>query len=451
MTTLTLPGTRVDFLNGDPSAVSSGDVSIIVPRASEGDFSYTITGRDQEGIAYIDIDSSAVQVLFDGQDLENAPSVLSAETLIVEVTWSQGTSVVLIASFQTGDQTDTEYYFVLDGPALPAATTPAEWNAFDNTITGFTDPTGSFAPGAIIPFSSVDGTTIVEDDTFIGTSGRDRYNGGIGDDYFVSSDGGDTYNGGKGFDQVAFTWDPSGATVNLRTGTATDGWGKTDTLKSIEMLRGSAHDDSFTGNGSRNIMRGVEGNDTLNGAGGRDEVRYDLDDRYGGSNGVTVKLNEGFAIDGFGDRDTLRNFEDVRGSDYNDRIIGNGTRNKLEGEDGNDTLLGQGGRDTLHGGAGRDTLNGGNGNDILNGDGGADRFIFKGSFGEDMITDFRTAGKQEKIDLSAIEDIMRFRDLRNNHLSENGDGDAVISDNNGNSITLQDIAIADLSANDFIF
>ncbi|WP_323781906.1 calcium-binding protein [Leisingera sp.] len=451
MTTLTLPGTRVDFVDGDASAVMSGQVSIIVPKASDASFSYTITGRDKDGLAYIDINDSAVQVLFDGQDLENAPSVQSDETLIVQVTWSQGTSVVLIASFQTGDNTDTEYYFVLDGPALPAATTAAEWNAFDDSITGFTDPTGSFAPGAIIPFSSVEGTTIVEDDEFNGSPGRDRYNGGIGDDYFISSDGRDTYNGGKGYDQVAFTGDPGGATANLKTGTATDGWGKTDTLKSIEMLRGSAFDDSFTGNGGRNIMRGVEGNDTLNGAGGRDEVRYDRDDRYGGSDGVTVKLNKGFAIDGFGDRDRLKNFEDVRGSDYRDSITGNGARNELEGEGGNDTLQGLGGKDTLHGGAGRDKLNGGNGNDILNGDGGADLFIFKGSFGDDTITDFRTAGKQEKVDLSGVGNIKHFRDLKNNHLSENGDGDAVISDNNGNSITLEDIAIADLSANDFIF
>lgn len=451
MTTLTIPGTRVDFSDGEPSAVMSGAGSIIVPNASAANFTYTITGRSDDGIAIIDLTDKISQVLFDGRDLENEPSVQSSEMLIANVTWSAGTSVVLIASFETGSDTDTEYYFVLDGPALPDVTTPAQWKAFDSTITGIGDPTGAFGEGSTISFLSVDGTTTTEEDEFIGTPGRDRYNGGKGDDYFISSDGKDVYNGGKGVDQVTFNQDPGGATANLKSGKATDGWGNTDTLKSIEMLRGSAYDDTFTGNGGRNIMRGLEGNDTLNGAGGRDEVRYDRDDRYGGTDGVTVNLAKGFAIDGFGDRDKLKNFEDVRGSESADKLIGNGGGNELEGEGGNDVLLGQNGKDDLYGGQGRDRLDGGNGNDVLNGGGGADRFVFKGNFGDDTITDFMTAGKQEKIDLSAINEIKNFRDLKNNHLSENSDGDAVVTDNDDNTITLEDISISDLSANDFIF
>nr|WP_323782938.1 calcium-binding protein [Amylibacter sp.] len=451
MTTLTIPGTRVDFVNGDPSAVGPGEGSLIVPNTSAANFSYTITGRSSDGIAIIDIKDKIVQVLFDGQDLENAPSVQDSDMLIAKVTWSAGTSVILIASFETGNNSDTEYYFVLDGPALPAVTTPADWNAFDDTITGLADPSGAFGQGSTISFLAIDGTTTTQEDEFIGTSGQDRLNGGIGDDYFFSSDGKDVYIGGKGFDQVAFNHDPGGVTANLKSGTATDGWGKTDTLKSIEMLRGSSFADSLIGNGSRNIIRGLEGDDTLNGAGGRDEVRYDRDDRYGGTDGVTVNLAKGFAIDGFGDRDKLKNFEDVRGSESADKIIGNGGRNELEGEGGNDNLLGQSGRDVLFGGQGRDKLDGGTGNDILNGDGGADKFVFKGNFGDDTITDFSTAGKREKIDLSSINEIKNFRDLNNNHLSENGDGDAVITDNDDNTITLENISITDLSANDFIF
>ena len=87
----------------------------------------------------------------------------------------------------------------------------------------------------------------------------------------------------------------------------------------------------------------------------------------------------------------------------------------------------------------------------MHGDGGADRFIFNGKFGNDTVVDFQTAGKAEKVDLSGVSSIKHFRDLKNNHLSENADGDAVISDNRGNSITLEGVSMTDLSGNDFLF
>lgn len=168
----------------------------------------------------------------------------------------------------------------------------------------------------------------------------------------------------------------------------------------------------------------------------------------------------------------------VSGGNGADTIKGGGGSDKLSGDDGNDALFGDGGRDTLIGGAGNDKLNGGAGNDKLNGgagsdelrgggrrdrlegaagddtlmgQGGNDRFIFKGNFGDDTIVDFATKGTKEKIDLKKIAEISSFNDLTQNHLSENADGDAVISDDDGNTITLIDIAMADLSANDFLF
>ena len=165
---------------------------------------------------------------------------------------------------------------------------------------------------------------------------------------------------------------------------------------------------------------------------------------------MTVRLNKGFAIDGFGHRDTLSGFENAMGSDFNDRIYGQKGNNTLIGLDGADKLFGLNGRDTLEGGAGRDVLNGGNGNDVLSGGAQADKFVFSGKFGNDTITDFQTSGKAEKIDLSGVARIKSFRDLKNNHLSE-VDGDAVISDNNGNTITLDGVAMDDLRVNDFLF
>jgi Ca2+-binding RTX toxin-like protein len=63
--------------------------------------------------------------------------------------------------------------------------------------------------------------------------------------------------------------------------------------------------------------------------------------------------------------DTLRNIENVTGSDYNDTITGNAVANELSGGAGNDTLKGGAGNDTLDGGAGSDTLDGGDGVDTV--------------------------------------------------------------------------------------
>ena len=53
------------------------------------------------------------------------------------------------------------------------------------------------------------------------------------------------------------------------TGTATDGWGDTDTLLNIERISGSSFDDTLTGNGGGNRLQGNEGDDLLRGNGGK--------------------------------------------------------------------------------------------------------------------------------------------------------------------------------------
>ncbi|OBY25062.1 calcium-binding protein [Leisingera sp. JC1] len=373
MTTFTFTGVRVDFVNGNDDSVGPADAEITVPSANST-FSYTISGRDSDGIAIIDMSDDIIQPIIDDINLDNPSiSILSEETLITQITWSGGTSVVLILSLETGANTDTEFYFVLDGPVPPQPNSVAEWQSFTDSITNFGDPTGSFAPGVDIPWSTIPDAEVTEDDEFWGTPGNDTYNGNAGDDFFVSSDGADTYNGGNGsFDQVAFTHDPAGVTVNLMTGQAIDGWGNTDTLNSIEAVRGSAHSDSFLGNGQRNVFRGLEGNDTIKGGLGRDEIRYDRDARYGGTDGVDVDLANEVATDGFGDRDRVFNIEDVRGTASGDRLLGNAASNRLDGDGGNDRLFGRNGNDLLLGDGGNDTLNGGNGHDTLNGGAGTD-------------------------------------------------------------------------------
>ena len=447
MTTLTLTGIQIDYFDRDPVSVGTVETVLVMP-SKKSSFTYTIDYYD-EGVPIVEINENLQQITFNGQFLDDNSN---DEAILTKVTWSGGTTTVLGVAIETGNESDTDFFFVLDGAPLPTINTVADWNNFDDSITAIGAATDPFAPGQSIRWTELDGHSLTEDDELYGTNGKDVLSGGKGDDYFVSSKGADTYKGGKGYDQVAFHInDPAGVTANLGTGTATDGWGNTDKLVSIEMLRGSLYDDTLIGDGGDNIIRGLAGDDVLNGANGRDEVRYDRDANYGGDAGVTVNLKKGNATDGFGDSDTLRNFEDVRGSDNADRITGDNGKNELEGEGGNDKLFGLGGRDTLWGGKGKDQLDGGNGNDDLYGDGGNDKFIFDGrKFGDDTIHDFQTRGKGEKIDLSGVNTIKSFKDLKNNHISE-VNGDALIEDGIGNSIRLVDVSVSDLSANDFLF
>jgi|GEM_PF-1343128 len=96
------------------------------------------------------------------------------------------------------------------------------------------------------------------------------------------------------------------------------------------------------------------------------------------------------------------------GGFYDDRIYGGLGADKLKGNEGNDYLEGGKGEDKLDGGAGadqlyggadNDELTGGDGNDILAGGEGADKYIFTGNFGRDMIIDSDGVGS---IDINGI-------------------------------------------------
>lgn len=448
MTTINIQGLRLTYDGSDDvSAISTTELSLIVPSTS-ATFSYSIDSIEDGDIPLVDINESNVQqIIVDGALLQDLLANFGfVDAYLGKATWSAGTTTVLALTYEPSVTVTVDMIFVLDGPAL-TSTTPAEWEAFNDTITFVGAATGAFAPGVDILLTEFEYASLTEDDDFVGTNGKDNFDGGKGDDYFRSSDSKDTYKGGNGLDQVTFHDDPGGVFADLGAKTAIDGWGKKDTLKSIEMLRGSAYDDEFVGDGARNHFRGLEGDDDINGKGGTDLVRYDRDDRYGGSDGVVVNLKKGTATDGFGGTDTLKNIEDVTGTDYKDKITGDSGKNVLTGLDGNDKLFGLGSKDKLFGGAGKDKLDGGKGNDKLTGDGGADTFIFAGTFGKDTITDFQA---KDKIDLSDAAGIKDMSDLRNKHLTE-VDGNAVITDKDGNTVTLTGYAMDDLVGNDFIF
>lgn len=167
---------------------------------------------------------------------------------------------------------------------------------------------------------------------------------------------------------------------------------------------------------------------------------------------------------------TLSAFADSwRGFDGNDKIDGKDGNDTIRGDHGNDKLLGGKGDDVVKGGSGHDRINGGSGadklfgndgrdtiktgagDDVATGGRGEDVFVFATGDGADRIKDFDARGAvHDVIDLSGVAEIRSWKDLRNNHLAQDGD-DVVIDALNGDTITLHGVNLADLDKGDFQF
>jgi Ca2+-binding RTX toxin-like protein len=212
-------------------------------------------------------------------------------------------------------------------------------------------------------------------DDLVGLAGNDQINAGAGPDGLVGGAGNDVLNGGPGTDTVAYYRDggTNGVTASLQTGSATDTFGNTDTLISIEKLVGSQFNDTLTGSNARrdtlfgwegndtlnglqndDTLVGDAGNDTLNGGAGLDIVAYDFET---GPNGVTVDLEAGTATDTWGNTDTLISIEYVAGSNNGDTLLGsNSGSDIIFGRDGADFIDGRDGKDLIFTGAGDDQI-----------------------------------------------------------------------------------------------
>ena len=120
-------------------------------------------------------------------------------------------------------------------------------------------------------------------DLLVGDESNNRLIGRRGDDHLVGKEGSDILNGGKGKDEVSFfvpfSWEPirrsKGIFANLNKGKATDFFGYTDTLISIEHVWGTSFDDEIIGSHSSNDISGGRGDDKILGLGGDDLLHGD--------------------------------------------------------------------------------------------------------------------------------------------------------------------------------
>ena len=247
----------------------------------------------------------------------------------------------------------------------------------------------------------------------------------------------DTLAFGAGADVV----DGDGGNDTIRAGSGND---RVDGNDGNDLIFGQDGDDELHGNEGDDRIEGEEGNDRLGGGNGNDRLAGDggNDTLFGGTGNDTLFGDAGDdELSGENGQDTLE------GGSGNDRLFGNDGDDVLRGNDGNDELQGGDGNDRLDGGNGDDRLAGGANDDLLIGGSGADTFVFETNFRSDRIEDF--AG-EDVLQFSATR-FNSFDTLRSSGALQQSGADTLIDDGNGNVLTLQNVAVASLQADDFRF
>lgn len=270
-----------------------------------------------------------------------------------------------------------------------------------------------------------------EDNQLTAGQGEDTLVGGAGADYLLGGAGGDTYRyeAGDGVDIIE-DWGDSGSTdaIELGTGISTG---------SVTISRGDSDfwdmKLGFSGGGSITVKAGFISSGAV-----IEEVQFS-----GGTTWTAAGIRAMYLDQQANSGDNyIHGFIDAA-----DTIVGRGGNDELYGYSGDDTLNGNDGNDVLFGNEGADTLIGEAGDDFMIGGDGADTFSFSSSsHGIDWIDDF-LAG-QDKIDLSAIAGFDDFADVL--AIAEEWGGTTWIDFNQSNSIRLQNVALASLSASDFV-
>jgi Ca2+-binding RTX toxin-like protein len=257
--------------------------------------------------------------------------------------------------------------------------------AYDNAGTGVVV---SLA-GSTATVGGTETDTISGFENIRGSMFADSLTGDGGDNQFRGLGGDDTLDGGAGtgdwaiYDRDGVYSGLAGVTIDLGAGTATDGFGSSDTLIGIENARGSGAADTITGSSGANTIQGRAGNDLIFAGDGNDTIEAGVgDDTIDGgagsdllsyandipSTGVVVTYSaatDGTATDGLGGTDSFSGIEIVEGTSFADSMTGSTGAQTFHGLDGDDTLNGGDGNDTLDGGAGADALDGGAGVDTV--------------------------------------------------------------------------------------
>ena len=312
-----------------------------------------------------------------------------------------------------------------------------------------------YGDGVSNALSGLDGNDVLK-----GGGGADFLYGGLGEDTLHGGSGADELYGGLGLDTATYQDSSSGVQVDLAGGFGVGGDAAGDTYSSIECIIGSAFSDVLSGDAANNRLYGGNGQDTLKGGGGHDilegqgghdfllggaqfdtlrggdgndylnggaqadtmygDAGFDTLSYAGSSRGVVINLGGGTALGGDATGDVYSGMENLEGSSHSDTLFGDHLINHIDGGDGDDFLFGAAG------------------NDI---------FVFEANgFGDDSILDFTLGSDRIRFSTDVFAD---FDAVLASAVEYNGGVWLVAS--GGSSVDLENVQLADLSANDFLF
>ncbi len=284
------------------------------------------------------------------------------------------------------------------------------------------------------------------DDTLDGGAGNDALNGGIGADQMSGGIGDDTYNVDNAGDVVIEAVGAgSDRVISSISYTLADNVERLDLIGSAITGTGNGLDNVLAGNLAANKLFGGDGNDTLNGGGGADEMTGGTgNDIYYVDNSADVVIEALNAGD-----DRVYSGADFTLGNNVERLYMTGTAINGTGNGLANLINGTAGHNVIKGGGGADIILGGGGDDDLFGEAGNDSFIFGLASGHDTIFAFDAdpAGGQDKIDLQT-RGISTASFAGSVSISASG-LDTLIQFIGGDSITIKDVAPANIDITDF--
>jgi len=345
--------------------------------------------------------------------------------------------------------------------------------------------------GAVLEYigSPADGATVAFD-----SQGQDDLNGGVGNDTIYGEYGADTIDGGEGEDQIfagdgddVVTAGDDNDTVYLGEGDDTFGDWSTDggddeiygEAGDDFINAGTGNDDVYGGDGDDTLI-GAAGNDTIEGGFGDDQILitddHDVDvieggedvgngdwdtvvfSNYDSTDGVTVTFDGeesgSYDYDSTTAEGTFIEIEQVGGTSGDDTIDASVTTQgvNLFTNGGDDDVVTGSGDDVVDLGSGSDTVDTGEGDDYVdlgsdgsgNPDGDQDLVMFSDGDGNDTLNNFDAPTDNGDGTYNGIDglDVSDLRDENGNPVntadivtSTNGDGDAVWTFPNGETLT----------------
>ncbi|UXN58115.1 calcium-binding protein [Phyllobacterium zundukense] len=230
------------------------------------------------------------------------------------------------------------------------------------------------------------------DETIVGTNVDDVIDSGLGSDIMKGGSGSDIYRYGVGYNNDTIIENSGSADTDI-----------------VQLLGLNVADLAFGRSGDHLSIR-------IN------------------STGDTLKIQDHFASTSYG----IEEIKFADGTTWDRNQIQSAAW--LRGTAGNDTIAGTSGADTLLGDAGDDKLTGGAGNDA---------FVFKPNFGHDTITDFKVG--------AATDDTIEFtHDVFADFAAvlaaaSQAESDVLIAHDADNNITLKNVVLSGLHADDFRF